>query len=77
MQDGHAVAVDGTWVAALRSMVVGEVLVPGEEGYDAERTGWNLLVEHRPAVIVVAAGAEDVAAAVRFAASAGPLPVAV
>ncbi|MGH2601636.1 MAG: FAD-binding oxidoreductase, partial [Dehalococcoidia bacterium] len=60
----------------LKSLVRGQVLLLGEEGYDAERAGWNLIVEHHPAVIVVAAGPEDVAAAVRFAASAG-LPVAV
>lgn len=61
----------------LKARVRGQVLLPGEEGYDAERSGWNLIVEHRPAAIVVAAGPEDVAAAVRFAGSAGPLPVAV
>jgi len=60
----------------LKSRVRGQVLLPGEEGYDAERTGWNRIVEHHPAVIVVAASPEDVAATVRFAASAG-LPVAV
>jgi len=54
----------------------GRVLLPGEVGYEAERNGWNLIVEHRPAMIVVAAGPEDVAAAVRYAASAD-LPVAV
>ncbi len=60
----------------LKSIVRGQVVLPGEEGYDDERTGWNLSVEHHPAVIVVAARADDVAAAVRFAASA-ELPVAV
>jgi hypothetical protein len=50
--------------------------LPGEEGYDAERAGWNTIVEHHPAMIVVATCPEDVAAAVRYAASAG-LPVAV
>jgi FAD/FMN-containing dehydrogenase len=60
----------------LRSLVRGDVLLLGEEGYDAERIGWNLAVEHHPGVIVVAVGPDDVAAAVRFAASEG-LPVAV
>ena len=60
----------------LKSLVRGRVLLPGEEGYDAERAGWNTIVEHRPAMIVVAAGPEDVAAAVRHAASEG-VPVAV
>jgi hypothetical protein len=60
----------------LKSLVRGRVLLPGADGYDAERAGWNLTVEHHPAVIVAAAYEEDVAAAVRFAADAG-LPVAV
>jgi FAD/FMN-containing dehydrogenase len=60
----------------LKSRVRGQVLLPDEEGYDSERAGWNLAVEHHPKVIVVAVSAEDVAAAVRFAASEG-LPVAV
>src|SRR3954451_24516448 len=60
----------------LVSEVQGQVLRPGDEGYDPERAGWNTIVQHRPAVIVVAADADDVAAAVRHAASEG-LPVAV
>jgi FAD/FMN-containing dehydrogenase len=60
----------------LKSLVQGRVLLPGEEGYDAERAGWNLAVDHHPAVIVVATCADDVAAAVRFAAADG-LPVMV
>jgi FAD/FMN-containing dehydrogenase len=60
----------------MKSRVRGRVVLPGEEDYDAERTGWNLIVEHRPAMIVVAASPEDVVAAVRYAASAD-LPVAV
>jgi hypothetical protein len=60
----------------MKSRVRGRVLLPGEVGYDAERNGWNLIVEHHPEIIVVAAGTEDVVAAVRYAASAD-LPVAV
>jgi hypothetical protein len=29
----------------------GQVLLPDEEGYDAERAGWSLVVEHHPKVI--------------------------
>src|SRR5688572_7559635 len=66
----------GMQSSALKETVRGQLLRPGEDGYDAERAGWNQIVEHHPATIVVAAGAEDVAAAVRYAASEG-LPVAV
>ncbi|KNB52172.1 FAD-binding oxidoreductase [Streptomyces caatingaensis] len=63
-------------IQTLAAEVEGPVLVPGDEGYDEERTGFNLAVRHRPDVVVGAAGAEDVRAAVRFAARHG-LPVAV
>jgi len=60
----------------MKSRVRGQVLLPGEQGYDAEWAGWNQIIEHHPKMIVVATGPEDVAAAVRYAASAD-LPVAV
>lgn len=49
---------------------------PGEPEYDAERTGFNLALDHRPELIVAATGPADVEAAVRRAAGGG-LPVAV
>src|SRR5687768_8002769 len=57
-------------------LIRGPVLRPGDPKYDAERAGYNLLVDHRPAIIVGATGAADVMAAVRFAAGHG-MPVAV
>src|SRR5262249_28312398 len=41
--------------------------VPGEAGFDQARQAWNLAVEQRPAVVVEAGSAADVAQAVRFA----------
>ncbi|MFE5602430.1 FAD-binding oxidoreductase [Streptomyces coelicoflavus] len=49
----------------------GPVLAPGDPGYDAERLGYNLALDHRPALVVKAHGPEDVGAAVRYAADAG------
>ncbi|MFJ6746730.1 FAD-binding oxidoreductase [Streptomyces sp. NPDC091266] len=63
-------------LAALTRRVGGPVLVPGDEGYDAERSGFQVAYRHRPAVIVGARSAADVAAAVGFAGAQG-LPVAV
>ncbi|KUH39564.1 MULTISPECIES: FAD-binding oxidoreductase [Streptomyces] len=63
-------------IQTLASRVEGPVLLPGDEGYDEERTGANLAVRHEPEVIVGAARAEDVQEAVRFAAEHG-LAVAV
>ncbi|GII93985.1 FAD-binding oxidoreductase [Sinosporangium siamense] len=46
----------------------GPVYAPGDKEYDGERTGFQLLDPHRPAVIVAATGAGDVRSAVEFAA---------
>jgi FAD/FMN-containing dehydrogenase len=54
----------------------GELLLPGDPGYDDARQGYNSLHDHRPAVVVRPAGGEDVARALELAAGAG-LEVAV
>src|SRR3954447_12572335 len=51
----------------LRRQVAGPVFEPGDSGYDAEISAWNLMTTHRPPIVVGARCAEDVAAAVRFA----------
>ncbi|MGI9049681.1 MAG: FAD-binding oxidoreductase [Rubrobacteraceae bacterium] len=61
---------------ALVGRVRGQVYLPDAAGYGTEREGFQTAARHRPDVIVGATGAEDVSAAVRFAASCG-LPVAV
>jgi hypothetical protein len=43
-------------VADLRTRVGGGVLTAGDDGHDAARAGFNLLVDQRPAVIVVPGG---------------------
>jgi FAD/FMN-containing dehydrogenase len=52
---------------ALASQLDGQVLRPGDDGYDASRRVWNAMVDRRPEVIVRAANAADVTTAVRFA----------
>ncbi|HEX6358700.1 FAD-binding oxidoreductase [Actinophytocola sp.] len=54
----------------------GPVFRPGDDGYDAERAGYNLTVDHRPELIVGATGPEDVIGAVNYASARG-LAVAV
>jgi hypothetical protein len=54
----------------------GPVFRPGDDGYDAERAGFNLAIDHRPELIVGATGPDDVVAAVNYA-SARDLAVAV
>lgn len=57
--------------AELASLVSGPVLLPGDEGYDAECRIYNLNVPLEPALAVGAADAADVRAAIRFAARQG------
>lgn len=54
-------------VADLRTRITGAVLTSGDTGYDEARAAWNVVVQQRPAVIVVPESVADVAAAVRFA----------
>ncbi|MEU9114486.1 FAD-binding protein [Streptomyces sp. NPDC048483] len=75
-QPHPASALDPAAFAALVRQVRGPVLLPADAGYDAERSGFQTAYRHRPAVIVGAAHADDVAAAVAFARTHG-LPVAV
>ncbi len=51
--------------------LTGRVISPTDPDYDTARQAWNLAVDQRPALVVLAATADDVAATVRFAASAG------
>ncbi|MDX3237354.1 FAD-binding protein [Streptomyces sp. ME03-5709C] len=57
--------------AELASLVGGPVLLPGDEGYEDECRIYNLNVPLEPALVVGAAGADDVQAAVSFAARQG------
>jgi FAD/FMN-containing dehydrogenase len=57
----------GRDLQALRAAIAGQVFVPGQAGYDQARQGWNLAVDTRPAVVVEAGSAADVAQAVRYA----------
>ena len=54
----------------------GPVFRPGDNGYDDERAGFNLILDHHPELIVGATGPDDVAAAINYAAERG-LAVAV
>jgi FAD binding domain len=57
----------GRDLETLRAAIAGQVFVPGEAAYDQARQAWNLAVDQRPAVVVQAGSAADVAQAVRYA----------
>src|SRR5215469_6803027 len=52
---------------ALRAAIAGKVVVAGQAGYDQARQAWNLAVEERPRVVVIAQSASDAVKAVQFA----------
>lgn len=62
--------------AELAPRVQGSLFLPGDAGYDEERAGYNLVMDHRPAVIVGAIGPADIMTAIAFATRRG-LPVSV
>ncbi|MCC6498016.1 MAG: FAD-binding oxidoreductase [Propionibacteriaceae bacterium] len=57
--------------AALRGLCDGRVFLPGDPGYDAARTPWNVAVDQRPAAVAVPTSVEEVVEVVRAATAAG------
>jgi FAD/FMN-containing dehydrogenase len=51
----------------LRKDLSGDLVVPGDEGYDEARTIWNAVIDKRPALVVRCREATDVQKAVVFA----------
>src|SRR5918995_2237827 len=54
-------------LAHLDSQLAGSLSVPGDPGWDAARTAWNLAVDQRPVAVVVAGSVGDIAQTVRAA----------
>ncbi|MEU6230238.1 FAD-binding oxidoreductase [Streptomyces sp. NPDC047042] len=57
----------GAALSALREDLTGDVIAPGDPGYDDARTVFNAMIDKRPAVIAQCADDADVARSVRFA----------
>ena len=60
-------ALEDASIEKFRGSLRGEVLRPGDDGYDAARKVWNAMIDKRPALIARCAGAADVIECVRFA----------
>lgn len=58
-------------VPALRDLCGGAVALPGDDGYDAARSGFNLAVDQRPAAVAYPAGPTEVAEVVAAARARG------
>jgi len=69
-------AADGIPAHRLEAGFAGELVRPGDAGYDAARSVYNAMFDRRPALVARCAGAGDVKAALRFARE-QDLPIAV
>jgi FAD/FMN-containing dehydrogenase len=58
-------------VAELRARLDGDVALPGDPDWDEARRAWNLAADQRPAAVVHAESAADVAAVVEYAGANG------
>lgn len=54
-------------IDALAGEVSGDVMLPGDPGYDGARTIWNGMIDRRPGLVVRCTNPHDVVSAVRFA----------
>lgn len=71
--DGGMVGLTSDQVERFSTALEGRLLVAGDEGWDEAVLVWNAMVAKRPALVVEAASARDVAATVRFASDHGLL----
>lgn len=60
-------SIDSASVEALRRSFRGDLIRPGDPGYEEQRRIWNGSIDRRPALIARCTGVADVIAAVRFA----------
>src|SRR5437763_8891119 len=67
---------DESTIPVIRGRFEGDLLEPGDDGYDEARTVFNAMIDRRPRLIVRCTGAADVVAGVLLARETG-LPLAV
>jgi FAD/FMN-containing dehydrogenase len=60
-------AVANAALSSLRASFASEIVLPGDPEYEAARAVWNGMADRRPAVVLRATNAADVATAIRFA----------
>jgi FAD/FMN-containing dehydrogenase len=60
-------AVDGTLIESFKADFRGQVILPGDDQYDAARRIWNASIDKHPGLIARCSGTADVIQAVKFA----------
>ncbi len=61
------IALDETLVTDFKSRLQGQLLCPGDPGYDEARQVWNGMIDKRPALIARCIGTADIIDAINFA----------
>lgn len=57
---------ENTIIEKIKTRFNGQVILPGDAGYDESRAIWNAMFDRKPAIILKARNADDVASAVKF-----------
>jgi FAD/FMN-containing dehydrogenase len=68
--------IDKSALDSLKTRLRGQLIIPGEPGYDDSRSIWNAMIDKHPAAIIRCLGVGDVVAGVNFARDNG-LPISV
>ena len=58
-------------LSSLRETFAGEIVLPGDQEYDAARAVWNGMIDRRPAIVLRPTNAADVSHRGRVRAGAG------
>ena len=64
---GQEIDISANTLDTLKTFLQGQVIVPGENGYQESKTIWNGMINRRPAFVVRCLGVADVIASVKFA----------
>jgi FAD/FMN-containing dehydrogenase len=64
---GSEIVLERAGIEELKGSLRGELLMPGNAGYDTARAVWNAMIDRHPALIARCEGAADVSAAITFA----------
>lgn len=57
---------ENTIIEEIKTRFNGQVILPADAGYDESRAIWNAMFDRKPAIILKARNADDVASAVKF-----------
>jgi FAD/FMN-containing dehydrogenase len=64
---GGEIVLESAAIEELKGSLRGELLMPGNAGYDTARSIWNAMIDRRPTLIARCQGAADVSSAITFA----------